>query len=104
MSETLTLSKLSTGVYGIHSAAHCAKMADASSTDAIDFSTPCILGIDEAGRGPVLGPMVYAAAYCPKTHIKALNALGADDSKQLTAEQREGLLEKISGAPFCEQW
>lgn len=61
---------------------------------------PCVLGIDEAGRGPVLGPMVYTAAYCPKECLKALNALGADDSKQLTEEQRESLRVKIDNAGF----
>lgn len=63
-------------------------------------SVPCIVGIDEAGRGPVLGPMVYTAAYCPKVSVKPLKALGADDSKQLSEEQRNSLRKKIDGAPF----
>ena len=61
---------------------------------------PCILGIDEASRGPVLGLMVYAAAFCPKACIPNLNALGADYSKQLTEKQREMLCKKIDLAPF----
>lgn len=74
--------------------------ADEAVAEVIDFSAPCMLGIDEAGRGPVLGPMVYAAAICPLTHKEALKALGVNDSKQLKADQRDELRRKIDEATF----
>ena len=56
---------------------------------------PCVLGIDEAGRGPVLGPMVYGISFCPVSRNQDLKDLGVDDSKALTEEQREKLLDKV---------
>ena len=37
---------------------------------------PYILGVDEAGRGPVLGPLVYGVAYCPASYQEQLDDLG----------------------------
>lgn len=50
------------------------------------------VGIDEAGRGPVIGPLFIAAAICPRENEKKLNSLCKKDSKQLSAKQREELL------------
>ncbi|CAN7999627.1 unnamed protein product [Ixodes pacificus] len=55
-------------------------------------SNPCMLGVDEAGRGPVLGPMVYGIAYCPVEFEEDLKRLGFADSKTLTEEKREELV------------
>ncbi|KAL8518193.1 hypothetical protein ACS0TY_009530 [Phlomoides rotata] len=58
-------------------------------------SKPCIMGIDEAGRGPVLGPMVYGCLYCPRSYQKTLSTLSFADSKTLKEEKREELFESL---------
>lgn len=50
-----------------------------------------IAGLDEAGRGPLAGPVVAAAVVLPRTRALA----GVADSKTLTAEQREKALALI---------
>lgn len=58
-------------------------------------SGPCILGIDEAGRGPVLGPMSYAIAYYPQSDEDVLAKMEFADSKALTEVKREKLFEAL---------
>lgn len=83
-----------------------------------------IMGIDEAGRGPVLGevagvssrdgppadrfrtrlslsagPMVYAAAFCPMSFSSTLEDLGFDDSKALSHATRDHLFSLFSNPP-----
>ena len=58
-------------------------------------SRPCVMGIDEAGRGPVLGAMVYGAAVCAVDSEPAVRAMGFMDSKVLKEERREELFEAM---------
>jgi ribonuclease HII len=54
-----------------------------------------IIGIDEAGRGPIVGPMVIAAlAFSPES-VKELVKLGVKDSKKMSRQQRIKLYERI---------
>ena len=57
-----------------------------------------IMGIDEAGRGPVLGPMVYGAAYWRPEDAESIPK-GFNDSKQLDAKTRSKLFELIKASP-----
>lgn len=51
-----------------------------------------VAGIDEAGRGPLAGPVVAAAVILPR----GLKIRGLNDSKQLTPDQRDDIYNKIS--------
>jgi len=50
-----------------------------------------IAGVDEAGRGPLAGPVVVSAVILPARHA----LIGLDDSKRLTRERRESLFPEI---------
>ena len=54
-----------------------------------------ICGIDEAGRGPVIGPMVIAGVKINKSKENELKELGIKDSKKIQPKKREELYEKI---------
>jgi len=54
-----------------------------------------ILGLDEAGRGCVLGPLVVGAYCCEEANLVALTASGATDSKALSAKKREAILKLL---------
>jgi ribonuclease HII len=61
-----------------------------------------IAGVDEAGRGPLAGPVVAVAAVLPLEWIR--NGLppeleGLNDSKQLTAARREEFFSFLTNAP-----
>lgn len=56
--------------------------------------TKIILGIDDAGRGPVIGPMVLAGCLIDEKTRKEFKKIGIVDSKKLTPKRRE-YFEKI---------
>ncbi|MCF2139363.1 MAG: ribonuclease HII [Candidatus Lokiarchaeota archaeon] len=54
-----------------------------------------IAGLDEAGRGPVIGPLVIGCVVYTDETIHNLEEIGVDDSKSLTPRKREIMAKKI---------
>jgi len=54
-----------------------------------------VCGVDDAGRGSVLGPLVIAGISIEQKNIKQLLKIGVKDSKQLSPQLREKLYEQI---------
>lgn len=54
-----------------------------------------VLGLDEAGRGSVLGPLVVGGLALAEQEVGRLRPLGVRDSKQLSSERREALYETL---------
>jgi ribonuclease HII len=54
-----------------------------------------IAGVEEAGRGPVIGPMVMTICAIEEEKIPLLKSLGVKDSKLITPINRTRLLEKV---------
>ncbi len=56
-----------------------------------------VAGVDEAGRGPLAGPVAVAAVILNPADLPE----GVDDSKALTAEQREPLFDLVLAKALC---
>lgn len=64
----------------------------------LDWTTPgLVAGVDEAGRGPLAGPVVAAAVILDADHPIS----GLADSKKLSAKRREILFEEIRAKSLC---
>lgn len=59
--------------------------------NALNNGYEVICGVDEAGRGPLAGPVYAAAVILPKGHIVE----GVNDSKKISEKKRELLFDKI---------
>ncbi|MAF35534.1 ribonuclease HII [archaeon] len=54
-----------------------------------------ILGADEAGKGPTIGPLVMAGVIIPEDKEHKFSDAGITDSKQLSPQRREALVSTI---------
>ena len=60
-----------------------------------NLSSMTLLGVDEAGRGPLAGPVVAGACIIP-AHVQIE---GIKDSKKMTALQREAIYNELTNHP-----
>ena len=57
-----------------------------------------VAGVDEAGRGCIIGPLVVAGVLVKKENLQVLRQLGVKDSKLLSPKKRKALFNEISRA------
>lgn len=60
---------------------------------ALDTGTNFVIGIDEAGRGPLAGPVVAAACFIPPSLVQ--NFSDVNDSKKLTETKRKEIFRRL---------
>ena len=63
--------------------------------DSAPASGMTVLGVDEAGRGPAIGPLVVAGVLIDASAEARLKDLGVRDSKDLSSERRRAMVEGI---------
>ena len=56
-----------------------------------------LMGLDEAGRGCIIGDLVVGAFWIPASQLQALKDTGATDSKKLSAKKRKRILDMLPG-------
>ena len=86
----------------VHQAEEVCRLRELYRYEAHFYDMGCdrVAGIDEAGRGPLAGPVVVAAVILPAfAHLPGLN-----DSKKLSAAQREKLYRSIHETAFAISW
>ena len=62
------------------------------------------IGVDEAGRGPVIGPLVVGAVAIPAADYDELKSAGIKDSKDLNSKKRESLKEWFLANQNQKNW
>ena len=63
-----------------------------------------VIGIDEAGRGPLAGPVFAAAVHLPLSIAEALMSgswASVNDPKKLSGKKRDALAETVKNTPGC---
>ena len=63
-----------------------------------------VIGVDEAGRGPVIGPLVVAALAIPLDDIEILSKLNVKDSKDISPNERLSIFTEINQRIEDEKW
>ena len=61
----------------------------------MEYNNKIVAGVDDAGRGPIIGPLVIAGISIREKDIRKLVEIGVKDSKKLTSRRREKLVPMI---------